>query len=49
MVTFAEKSRQYYSLYYSDEETNVDLDALLEEVRAAKDQIVQVCVEYSVD
>ena len=49
MVTFAEKSRQYYSLYYSDEETNVDLDALLEEVRAAKDQIAQVCVEYSVD
>jgi Co/Zn/Cd efflux system component len=49
MVTFAEKSRQYYTLYYSDEETNVDLDALLEEVKAAKDQIAQVCVEYSVD
>ncbi len=49
MVTFAEKSRQYYTLYYSDEETNVDLDALLEEVKAAKDQITQVCIEYSVD
>lgn len=49
MVTFAEKSRQYYTLYYSDEETNVDLDALLEEVKAAKDQIAQVCTEYSVD
>jgi hypothetical protein len=49
MVTFAEKSRQYYSLYYSDEETNIDLDALLVEVKAAKDQITQVCTEYSVD
>ena len=49
MVTFAEKSRQYYTLYYSDEETNVDMDLLLTEVKAAKDGIALACAEYSVD
>lgn len=48
MFTFVEKSRQYYSLYYSDEETSVDLDALLGEVKSAEAQITLACAEYGV-
>jgi hypothetical protein len=49
MVTFAEKSRLYYSAYNAEEDNSLALASLLAEVRSAKDQITVACTEYSVD
>ena len=49
MINFANTYRNYYGVYYSEEETNVNLDALLAEAIKAREAVSLACTEYSVD